>query len=96
MKFGEAPFLFKEIYWGREQKPQDGPGMNSSLLDQNPSREKRDGYWPLLGQKILTSAYKREISNCKFFYQLIVVFVRTYQINVQFSKIEFFLGIVTF
>ena len=47
MKFGEAPFLFKEIYGEREQKPQDGPAMSSSLSDQNSSKEKRDGYWPM-------------------------------------------------
>ena len=41
-----STLLSKEIYWEREQKPEDGPGMSSSLSAQNPSKEKRDGYWP--------------------------------------------------
>ena len=54
------------------------------------------GTGPCWVRKFSLQLIKEKPQTANFFYQLIVVFVRTYQINVQFSKIEFFLGIVTF
>ena len=94
--FEKHPFCLKKFIEKESKSHQMGQAWTLHSWTKIQVGRREMGTGPCWVRKFSLQLIKEKPQTANFFYQLIVVFVRTYQINVQFSKIEFFLGIVTF